>query len=167
MPGEARWLVLAWRLPSGSSTPRVTLWRSLKRLGAATLTPGAALLPHREETVEQLGWLAHEVEEQGGDAWLLPVTDLAEAEESAVRDQVNGEREAEYRELEEAAMRLIARSPDSPPSARESQALLDRFNRIRGRDHFGAAGQRKARRAVERCAALSSRSGNPLETARR
>jgi hypothetical protein len=29
------WLVLTWRLPSGSSTPRVTLWRSLRRLGAA------------------------------------------------------------------------------------------------------------------------------------
>ena len=39
------WVALAWRLPAGLSTPRVTTWRNLQRLGAARLTPGAALLP--------------------------------------------------------------------------------------------------------------------------
>src|SRR5438046_9730439 len=85
-----RWLVLVWRLPSGSSTPRVTVWRSLRRLGAAVLTPGAAILPYRDDLQEQLDWLAQEIEELGGDAWVLPVTELSELEERRVRDQVRG-----------------------------------------------------------------------------
>lgn len=153
---DPEWLVLAWRLPNGSSTPRVTIWRSLKRLGAATLTPGAALLPFREELLEQVGWLAQEIDDLGGDAWILPVTQLSEAEESRIRDQVNSERESEYSELEQAAAELNARRRRDEPSPRELQALLGRLNRIRARDHFGASGQRKAKRAVERCLAVGS-----------
>src|SRR5205809_6312812 len=95
-----RWLVLAWRLPTGSSTPRVTLWRSLRRLGAAVLTPGAAILPFREELQEQLDWLAQEVEEQGGVSWVLPVTELSEGEERKVLGQINDDRRQEYQELQ-------------------------------------------------------------------
>src|SRR5437660_6084346 len=94
--GHASWLVLTWRLPSGPSTPRVTLWRSLRRLGAAVLTPGAAILPFRDDLQEQLDWLAQEVEEQDGVAWVLPVTELREAEERRVREQMNADRRAEY-----------------------------------------------------------------------
>src|ERR1700736_5160961 len=84
----ASWLVLTWRLPSGSSTPRVTLWRSLRRMGAAVLTPGAAILPFREDLREQLDWLAQEVEDQGGVGWVLPVTELSEPEERTIREQM-------------------------------------------------------------------------------
>jgi hypothetical protein len=57
----AGWLVLAWRLPEGPSTPRVTVWRSLRRMGAVGLTLGAAILPFGEDLQEQLDWLAQEV----------------------------------------------------------------------------------------------------------
>src|SRR3989442_14494829 len=90
-----RWLALTWLLPSGSSTPRVMLWRSLRRLGAAVLTPGAAILPYRDELQEQLDWLAPEVEEQSGVAWGLPVTELSEIEERKGREQMNADRHAD------------------------------------------------------------------------
>ncbi len=77
MSGTPQWVVLAWRLPAGLSTPRVTTWRNLQRLGAARLTPGAAVLPFREDLQEQLDWLAQDIEQQGGEAWVLPVTLLA------------------------------------------------------------------------------------------
>ena len=80
---ERQWAIFVWRLPMGSSTPRVTVWRLLRRLGAATLTPGAALLPWREDLVERLDWLADEVGEQGGDAWVMRVSELSEAEEQS------------------------------------------------------------------------------------
>jgi len=154
---EPIWLVLAWRLPHGPSTPRVTIWRSLKRLGAATLTPGAALFPFREELLEQVGWLAQEIDDLGGDAWVLPVTELSEADEAKIRDQVNAERESEYAELEQSAREIVARSGDEIPSSRELHALIERLNRIRARDHFGADGHRQAKQAVERCLAVRSR----------
>src|SRR5437899_13024073 len=96
----ASWLVLTWRLPSGSSTPRVTLWRSLRRLGAAVLTPGAAILPFREDLQEQLDWLAQEVEDQGGGGWVLPVTELSQLEGRGGREQMNDDRHREYQALQ-------------------------------------------------------------------
>src|SRR5438445_12039537 len=92
---ERQWTVFVWRLPMGSSTPRVTVWRLLRRLGAATLTPGAALLPWREDLVERLDWLAYEVGEHGGDAWVMRVNELSEAEEQSAIADVNREREHE------------------------------------------------------------------------
>jgi hypothetical protein len=143
------WLVMVWRLPHGSSTPRVTTWRSLKRLGAASLTPGAALLPFRDDLLEQLGWMAQEVEEMGGDAWVLPVNQLTEVEEARVRDQVNAEREAEYREVAQEAVALLARAGRQPPTNRELGALRRRLERIGDRDHYGAQGRLEAIKTID------------------
>ena len=163
-PAPARWLVLTWRLPTGSSTPRVTLWRSLRRLGAAILTPGAAILPFREELLEQLDWLAQAVEEQDGDGWVLPVTELGETEERRIREQMNADREAEYDELRADASRFLQRAPQHPgPDAdhavrlrtdKELLALQRRFRKIRDRDHFDAPGRREAAGTIDRCLAF-------------
>ena len=77
-----RWLVLVWRLPTGISTPRVTAWRRLKRLGAVPLTPGAALIAYSEENHEQFDWIAEDITDWGGDAWVLPVGELPRQDEA-------------------------------------------------------------------------------------
>jgi hypothetical protein len=160
----ASWLVLTWRLPSGSSTPRVTLWRALRRLGAAVLTPGAAILPFRDDLQEQLDWLAQEVEEQDGDAWVLPVTELSELEERRVREQMNGDRQAEYEELRADALEFLKRAPQHPgPEAgyplrlrteKELLALQRRFRKIRDRDYFDVPGRTMASETIDRCLAF-------------
>src|SRR5262245_54024867 len=109
MSGPPEWIALVWRLPSASSTPRVTTWRNLQRLGAGRLTPGAAVLPYREDLQEQLDWLAEEIETLGGDAWVLPVTGLSEAEERVIRERMAGDRDTEYRALEEDAVAFVSR----------------------------------------------------------
>jgi hypothetical protein len=159
-----QWLVLTWRLPSGSSTPRVTLWRALRRLGSAVLTPGAAILPFRDDLQEQLDWLANEVEQQDGDAWVLPVTELSEREERAVREQMAADRTAEYEELRADALDFLKRAPEHPePDAgyalrlrteKELVALQRRFRKIRDRDYFGAPGRTEAARTIDRCLAF-------------
>src|SRR5256885_14761482 len=85
---ETRWLVLTWRLPAASSTPRVATWRSLQRLGAVSLTPGAVILPFTEHLLEQLEWIAEEIVQRGGDAYVLPVTELPESDEADIRRRV-------------------------------------------------------------------------------
>src|ERR1700730_4435399 len=120
----ATWLVLTGRRPSGSSTPRVTLWRSLRRLGASVLTPGAAILPFRDDLQEQLDWLAQEVEEHDGDAWVLPVSELSEREERRVREQMRLDHQEEYRELRADAAGFLARAPEHPgPEADHARRL--------------------------------------------
>jgi hypothetical protein len=157
-------LVLTWRLPSGSSTPRVGLWRSLRRLGAAVLTPGAAIVPFRDDLLEQLDWLAQEVESQGGDAWVLPVLELSEVEEARVREQMQADRLAEYEELRNEARDFLARAPEHPDESgdyanrlrveKELVALQRRFRKVRDRDYFAAPGRREAAQTIDRCLAF-------------
>src|ERR1700716_2536955 len=95
-----RWVVLTWRLPSGSSTPRVTTWRTLRRMGAVLLTPGAAIVPFTDDLLEQCEWLAQRIGESGGEAWVLPVTELSEREEARIRARERTSREEEYGSLQ-------------------------------------------------------------------
>lgn len=85
MPSAYSWLVLVWRLPTGVSTPRVTAWRRLRRLGAMPLTPGAAVVAYSEELHEQMDWIAEDITDWGGDAWVLPVGELPHADEVRIR----------------------------------------------------------------------------------
>lgn len=85
MSADYRWLVLVWRLPTGTSTPRVTAWRRLKKLGAVPLTPGAAVVEYSEDNHEQLDWIAEDISDWGGDAWVLPVGALPRADEARIR----------------------------------------------------------------------------------
>src|SRR5438552_14157207 len=164
MSGTPDWVVLAWRLPAGLSTPRVTTWRNLQRLGAARLTPGAALLPFREDLQEQLDWLAQDIEAQGGEAWVLPVVGLSETEERVVRERMLADRDEEYRELEADALAFIARRSAETQSHAEFAARLQidkellalqrRFRKIRGRDYVNAPARADAAQAIDRCLAF-------------
>ena len=125
------------------------------------LTPGAALLPWREDLVEQLDWLAQEVEEQGGDAWVMRVSDLSDAEQRRVVSDINRERSVEYTEIRADAEEFLVRSrkPSEPKAdygsrrrtERELLALQRRFRKVRDRDHFEAPGRAEAAAAVDRC----------------
>ncbi len=44
-PGE--WVLLSYRLPREPSTPRIAVWRKLKRLGVAQISDGLVALPAR------------------------------------------------------------------------------------------------------------------------
>jgi hypothetical protein len=160
----ARWLVLIWRLPTGSSTARVSIWRKLRRLGAAGLTPGAAILPFRDDLQEQLDWLAQEVEDEGGEGWVLPVTELSEVEERAIREQMICDRQAEYESLKDEALEFLRRAAEHPfphdahelrlRTEKELLALQRRFRKIVMRDYCGAAGRRETATTIDRCLAF-------------
>src|SRR5437764_8061301 len=68
------------RLPRTPSTPRITLWRKLRRLGVAQIMDGVVALPADADPREQLEWLAEEVVQAGGEAtiWLSEPTTAAQ-----------------------------------------------------------------------------------------
>lgn len=140
-----RWLVLTWRLPSASSTGRVATWRSLQRLGGVTLTPGAVILPYSEHLLEQLEWVAEDIVNRGGDAFVLPVTELPEADEEQIRRRMREERQEEYRRIRDAAGKPAR-------SDRDLAALRRGLARIVERDHFASRGRSAAERAIKRAA---------------
>ena len=86
---SGRWVLLAYRVPREPSTPRIAVWRKLKRLGVAQLGDGLVALPADARTREQLEWIADEIVEAGGTADGLagrPGTAAQEREIAAAMD---------------------------------------------------------------------------------
>jgi hypothetical protein len=144
----ARWLVLTWRLPAASSTPRVATWRNLQRLGAVTLTPGAVVVPYSEHLLEQLEWIAEDVVQRGGDAYVLPVTELREADEQEILRRMRKERNDEYGQLQQAAEDLARRPRNRNQFVRELAVLQRGLARAVERDHVGSTRRAAAERAI-------------------
>src|SRR5215510_5887173 len=69
MAPVSEWVLLAYRLPREPSTPRITVWRKLRRLGVVQLVDGLVALPSSAKNREQFDWLADEILEAGGEAW--------------------------------------------------------------------------------------------------
>jgi hypothetical protein len=144
---QARWVLLAYRLPREPSTPRIALWRRLRRLGAVQLLDGLAALPLTDQTREQLEWLADAVIEADGDAsiWLAELASTSQQRELEAR--VNDAVSADYLRVAEAAS--TARG-QSPAGQRRTLARLRRALRgIRARDYFDAGERAGAEEAVE------------------
>jgi hypothetical protein len=135
------WVLLAYRLPREPSTPRIALWRRLRRLGAVQLLDGLVALPLGPETREQLEWLADEVADAGGEASIWIAEPGSAAEARALEQRVNAAVAAEYR---------AARAEAQGAHDRRTVARLRRTLRaIRARDYFGAEGREEAERAVD------------------
>lgn len=141
------WVLLAYRLPREPSTPRITLWRKLRRLGAVQVVDGLVALPADARTVEAFDWLAEEVVEAGGEAWTWRGTPGSKHQERALREQMTSAAAEEY-----AALLAEAKAVDDP-SRRTVERLRRDLAKIEARDHFPPKEREQARRAVERLAA--------------
>ena len=138
-----RWVFLAYRLPREPSTPRTSVWRKLRRLGAAQLLDGLVALPAGPRTREQFEWLADEIVAAGGDASLW----LAEAADRAVErdliDQIRLRAAEEYRAVLDELMSL-----GDEVSTRTLRRLRRELQRIGHRDFFPPPEREAAQRAV-------------------
>ena len=147
MAGRLKWVFLVYRLPRDPSTPRIALWRRLRRLGVVQVADGVVALPLDARTKEQLEWAADEVIDAGGEASLW----IAEAG-SAAQERVLAERMArivaqEYLGVMAAAEEVAAQSPAT--RRRTLQRLRRELRVIGGRDFFPPPEATRARRAVE------------------
>jgi hypothetical protein len=146
------WVLLAYRLPREPSTPRIALWRRLRRLGAVQLLDGLVALPLDPRTREQFDWIADDVQAAGGDAdvWVAEPTSAAQQRRLEARSR--SAVAEDYRRVLEAA--AAARGTELAARLRAVRRLRKALESLRARDFFAAAERRAAERAVEDLAAL-------------
>jgi len=169
---ETDWVLLAYRLPREPSTPRIAVWRRLRRLGAVQLVDGLVALPADPATVEAFDWLAEAVLEAGGEAWTWRAAPGTKQQHQALRGRISEAAAEDYRAL--IAEAEEAQGEGDPPP-RTVERLRRELREIESRDRFSVKEGDAARRAVERlkdCAERRSRgpaerSAPPARGARR
>lgn len=140
------WVFLAYRLPREPSTPRIAVWRKLRRLGVVQLLDGLVALPLDARTREQLEWIADQVVEAGGDASIWLAEAASAKQERAIAQRMAEAIAAEY---ETVISQAKAASGEPPGQRRRTLGRLRRaLRRIRARDFFPPPQAQRARRAV-------------------
>jgi hypothetical protein len=145
------WVLLSFRLPREPSTPRIAVWRKLKRLGVVQVVDGLVALPLSSTNRAQFEAVAGEVQRADGEAliWIgqIPSPD----DEGRIAERMREAVATDYRELID---HVEAARAEPPGRRRRSVARLRReLRRIGVRDHFRAAERERAERAVEGLAA--------------
>ena len=152
MADLGKWLLMAYRLPREPSTPRIAVWRKLKRLGVAQLLDGMVALPLDSRNREQFEWLAEEILEANGEASIWLSEPATATQERVLASSMADSIAQEYRAVAEEARR--AASDDIVSRRRTLSSLRREMRRIRARDYFPPPERRDARAAVERLVSL-------------
>ncbi len=94
-----RWIVLSYSLPTQASTPRVTLWRRLRRLGAVSPTGSVFILPANDDCVESFQWLSQEIRQAKGEVLVMRVQQFEGLDNRQLVALFNEARQEEYDEI--------------------------------------------------------------------
>jgi hypothetical protein len=153
-----RWVLLSSRLPREPSRLRLGVWRRLRRLGALLLHDAVWVLPADAKTREAFEWLADEISEQGGTAFVWEALSLDEPQNRELVRRFRAEADARYAALAQSAGKIVQavvrsrrrrRAGIDPRTALRQLKGLDRALRLeRRRDYFRAPGRAHAETAV-------------------
>jgi hypothetical protein len=151
--GPGTWVLMSYRIPREPSTPRIAIWRQLKRLGVGQISDGLVALPADARTREHFDWLAEDILAAGGTAtiWVAqPATLDSERELAATMARARAD---EYAAIiaEAAAVTGLG------TAARESvvRRLRAELRRIHRRDYFPPVERDQAGAAVENLTAAA------------
>lgn len=138
------WVMLVYRVPREPSTPRIAIWRKLRKYGAYQLTDGVVLLPASPRTREQLEWVAEDAVGAGGsgEVWEAAPTNPSECER--IRTELELARGAEYADIVAEAQYAL----EHADPAKQLGALRRRLREITRRDHFPTESRETARQAL-------------------
>jgi len=147
MASTRRWVLLAYRLPREPSTPRIAIWRDLRRLGATQIADGVVALPLDARTHERLEWLAEEITDHDGEATIWLAEPANAAQERDLRERMTAAIVTEYAEL--ATQAKEAAMEPAGVRRRTLGRLRRELRRIRSRDYFAPPIAARATSAVE------------------
>lgn len=153
---DNRWLLFIHNIPPKPPYLRAKASRRLAALGAVAIKNAVYVLPQNERARDGLYWLAREIEEGGGRAFVCSAQfDVGSGglDDAQVRALCVEAREAQYRELADDVQPTFAALGNAHEATSEQRAQVAallaqwraRFAAIVGVDHFGAP----AREVVE------------------
>jgi hypothetical protein len=142
----AEWVLLAYRLPREPSTPRVTIWRKLSRLGVAQILDGLVALPASAPPSEQLGWIADEIVAAGGEATIWVSKPVSKAQQRQLVSSMVEQVISEYEKV--SASVKDAEQFDEDRQRRSLAQLRRELQRIALRDYFPPPQRKMAEQAV-------------------
>lgn len=163
------WVVFSYSLSSKtSSSPRVTLWRRLQRLGAITPKAGVYVLPAHDECVEAFQWLAQEVQQAKGEAVVMRVERFEGLSDQQLIDLfVNACRE-KYAEIDGEASEIVRNVARSKAAARHGetgeklQRLQKRYAEVNRIDYFDCAEGQQVAVKLRRIQDMLFKKDNPF-----
>ncbi len=120
------WVLLVYRIPREPTSSRAAVWRKLKRLGALLLHDAVWVLPATPWTREQFQWLAVEIGELGGEAYLWESHLLLNGQSEALEQQFQARVDAAYQEI------LNELELDDA----DLVALSRKYQQVRAQDYF-------------------------------
>src|SRR5215472_9773605 len=122
------WVLLVYKIPREPTASRAQVWRKLKRLGALLLHDAVWVLPATAWTREQFQWLAVEISELGGEAYLWESHLLLNGQAEELVRQFQARAEHAYQEILDELAREEA----------DLVALSRKYQQIRAQDYFHA-----------------------------
>lgn len=151
------WVLLSSRLPREPSRLRLGIWRRLRRLGALLLHDAVWVLPADAKTREAFEWLAEEISEQGGTAFVWEALSLDEPQNRELVRRLRAEADTRYAALAHTARKILrtavrsrrgAARNDTRAALRQLKGLERALRLERRRDYFRAPGRGGAETAV-------------------
>lgn len=139
------WLLLIHHIPPKPGYLRMKAARQLANLGAVALKNSVYILPDSPGGREDFQWLARQIEEGGGRAFVWASSLLGGLTDAGVREIFEAEREKDYQQLAEELRHLLQNLP--PPAhgldrAAEVESWLTKGRRQQARiqaiDYSGA-----------------------------
>jgi len=146
-------VLLSYRMPREPSTPRIAVWRKLRRLGVAQISDGLVALPAGARTREQIEWVSEEVVDAGGTAAIWLARPATRAQEDQLAQTMAAARAAEYQAVTAAATAAASPPTDPPAKVAAIRRLRNELRAIQRRDYFPPAERDQAQAAVQALAA--------------
>ena len=144
------WIVFTYSISAQTrSSPRVALWRRLRRIGAISPANGVFVLPARDECIEAFQWLAQEVRAAKGDALVMRVEQFEGMGDAELTALFNQARTEEYRQLD-GQINALGKTQDRAELQDALEKLRRQHAEISRVDYFAcSAGPQTAQRLAQ------------------
>lgn len=101
------WLLLIYQIPAKPSYFRAKIWRRLQQIGAIPIKQAVYAMPNRDQCLEDLSWIAKEIDDRGGEAIILNASLLEGLTDEQVIRLFKQARQADYRVILDEARTLM------------------------------------------------------------